>query len=96
MPMRFAARITRVRRSSERARRLYRARAYPGDLVVFSANGRRERFGPTLGWERNHPATLETVALDADHGSMHVTHAAQIAAVIARRLGSSRAADMGR
>jgi thioesterase domain-containing protein len=75
---------------SAAALKQYRPHPFAGDLLVFSADERNPKFGPTLGWDRHVSGRIVPVRLDGKHSTLHVEQAGDIARALSDRLGSGQ------
>jgi len=79
--------------ASQKARRTYSAQPYGGNLIVFRARQRAEKYGGTLGWGQHVSGEITVVDLLAGHSEMHVAEAHTIAGTINRALRGSASAE---
>lgn len=73
---------------SAAALKKYRPHPYGGDLLVFSADERNPKFGPTLGWDRHVSGHVEPVRLHGQHSTIHIAQAGDIGVALSDQLRS--------
>ena len=71
------------------ARKRYRPHPYGGDLLVFSADERNPKFGPSLGWDHHVSGRIGQVRLAGRHSTLHVEQAGDIGAALSQHLSSA-------
>jgi acyl-CoA synthetase (AMP-forming)/AMP-acid ligase II/thioesterase domain-containing protein/acyl carrier protein len=71
----------------------YQAHPYGGDLLVFSADERRPKFGPLLGWDRHVTGTIEAQSLSGAHSTLHIERAGEIGIALSSRMVTVEPAD---